>query len=211
MPYARRSRLAWELPRFAQSPHTVAMPAAGPTPPLMTAEELEHYPDRDKQVELIRGRLVVREPPGTLHGIIAANLTGFLSDFVRRNKLGVISAQDTGFKIATNPDTVRAPDVGFISQHRLGEVRSRGYAALAPDLVVEVLSPDDRPAEVLAKVADWLAAGTRLVWVIDPVRAEARIHREDGTISLVLQDGVLEGETVLPGFTCSLADVLRLG
>jgi Uma2 family endonuclease len=186
------------------------MPATGPTP-LMTAEELEHYPDRGKQVELIRGHLLVREPPGTLHGIVAGNLTGFLGDFVRKNRLGVVSAQDTGFKIASNPDTVRAPDVGFISRDRLGDVKARGYAALAPDLVVEVLSPDDRPAEVLAKVADWLAGGTRLVWVIDPARAQATIHREDGTIALIPPDGVLEGDDVLPGFTCLLADALRLG
>lgn len=177
----------------------------------MTAEELERYPDRDKQVELVRGRLVVREPPSTLHGIIAANLLGFLGDYVRRERLGVVCAQDTGFKIATKPDTVRAPDVGFISRKRLGEVPSRGYAALAPDLVAEVLSPEDRPAEVLTKVADWLAGGTRLVWVIDPMAAEARIHRGDGTLSLISSDGMLDGETVVPGFRCSLADILRIG
>jgi Uma2 family endonuclease len=177
----------------------------------MTAEELERYPLRDKQAELLRGRLVVREPPGTLHGLISGTLGLLLGGYVRRRALGMVCGQDTGFKIAANPDTVRAPDVAFISQDRLGTVPPRGYAPMAPDLAVEILSPDDRPAEVLVKVADWLEAGTRLVWVIDPVAAEARIHREDGTLSLVGVDGALEGETVIPGFRCALADVLRIG
>ncbi len=176
----------------------------------MTAEELERYPVRDKQTELVRGKLVVREPPGTAHGIIAGNLSTLLGEFVRRNRLGAVAGQGTGFKIAANPDTVRAPDVSFISRDRLARVPARGYAAMAPDLVVEILSPDDRPAEVLAMVSDWLAGGARVVWVIDPVREEARIHREDGTISLVSRDGSLGGQHLLPGFSCSLADLLPI-
>lgn len=182
-----------------------------PNSPLMTAEELEGYPIRDKQTELIRGRLVVREPPGSFHGAIASNLNCFLGEFVRRNGLGVVFAQDTGFKIAADPDTVRAPDVAFLGREQLGRLTPRGYAPVAPDLVAEVLSPDDRPAEVLAKVSDWLAGGTRLVWVIDPMREEARIYREDGTISLIAAGGILEGESVVPGFACSVAEVLRIG
>jgi Uma2 family endonuclease len=80
---------------------------------------------------------------------------------------------------------------------------------LAPDLVVEILSPEDRPAEYLAKVTQWLGAGTRLVWVIDPERAEAHIHRAEGRLTIVRGDEALDGEAVLPGFSCSLADILR--
>lgn len=82
-----------------------------------------------------------------------------------------------------------------------------GFAELAPDLVVEVLSPNDRPGEVLAKVADWLNAGSALVWVLDPVQRRARVYRADGSESFVGGDGVLEGEDVLPGLTFRLASL----
>jgi len=83
-----------------------------------------------------------------------------------------------------------------------------GYPALAPDLVVEVLSPGDRPGETLAKVADWLSAGSGLVWVIDPDRRQARVYRQDGTEALVTGDQALDGEVVVPGFSCPLEAIL---
>jgi Uma2 family endonuclease len=173
----------------------------------LTAAQVERLSLPGKQVELVRGRLVVREPPGTRHGAIAANLAYYLSDFVRRLEAGIILAQDTGFKIAADPDTVRAPDVAFLSRERVAQVPDRGYAPLAPDLVAEIVSPGE-PADVLAKVADWLAAGTRLVWVIDPERTEARIYRKDGSLRVLPAAGDLDGEDVLPGFVCRLKDVL---
>jgi Uma2 family endonuclease len=176
--------------------------------PLMTAEEVERISIPGKVTELVRGRLIVREPPGTHHGAIAANLAYYLSHFVRRHGSGAIFAQDTGFKIASDPDSVRAPDVAFVARERTGLIRSRGYAELAPDLLAEILSPDDRPAEVLAKVADWLAAGTRIVWVIDPQRRDARVYGQDGSLTVLGSDDSLEGEDVLPGFACSLKDIL---
>ena len=175
---------------------------------LVTAKEVQRISLPGKVTELVRGRLIVREPPGTHHGAIAANLAYYLSDFVRRHGSGAIFAQDTGFKIASDPDSVRAPDVAFVARERTGLIRSRGYAELAPDLLAEILSPDDRPAEVLAKVADWLAAGTTIVWVLDPERREARVYRQDGSLSVFGSDGSLDGEDVLPGFTCPLKDVL---
>ena len=175
---------------------------------LVTAHELEHLYLPNKQVELVRGRLVVREPPGTWHGAVSARLLRLLGNFVDQHRLGTLFAQETGFKIASYPDTVRGPDVAFVRGDQLDRIARRGYAELAPDLVAEVLSPDDRAAEVLAKVADWLGAGTRLVWVIDPQRSEARVHRADGSVSVVPEDGVLDGEDVVSGFTCPLREVL---
>jgi len=170
--------------------------------PLLTAADLERLTLPDKQVELIRGQLVVREPPGALHGAIAARLTHYLNAFVLPRQSGTVFAQDTGFHIARDPDTVRGPDVAFVARERLSEIPARGYAPVAPDLAVEVLSPGDRPGETLAKLADWLAAGSRLVWVVDPRRAEVHVYRRDGTLSVVGADGALDGEDVLPGFTC---------
>lgn len=175
---------------------------------LMTSEELQRLSLPDKHVELVRGRLLVAEPPGSWHGRISARLALRVGEYVQRHALGDIFAQDTGFKIAADPDTVRAPDLAFVARERMSLVARRGYAEMGPDLVVEVVSPDDRPGDVLAKVADWLDAGTLLVWVIDPERREARAHRRDGSLSLLDGHGTLDGEDVLPGFRCPLRDIL---
>jgi Uma2 family endonuclease len=175
---------------------------------LMTADELERLDLPGKSTELVRGRLIVREPPSSYHGHVAAKLLFVLGQHVYARNLGWLFGQDTGFRIGSNPDTVRAPDVAFTSKKRQPEIQKRGYGALAPDLVAEILSPDDRPGEVLSKVGDWLAAGVRLVFVIDPVRREVRVYRADGGQSVVTEGGRLDGEDVLPGFSCSLADFL---
>lgn len=175
----------------------------------VTARELERIEYPGKVTELVRGRLIVSEPPGTRHGVISANLATELAIYVRQHDAGLIVAQDTGFKIASDPDTVRAPDVAFVSAARAGSIPSRGYAELAPDLVVEVRSPDDRPAAILAKVADWLGAGVRLVWVLDPDRRQAQVYRPDGSLSILGAGDTLHGESVLPGFSCLLSRILN--
>lgn len=179
---------------------------AGPNPSQLSAEQLVHVSWPGKVTELIRGRLVVREPPGAQHGSVASRLTYYLGDFVYRKGLGVLFAQDTGFHIESNPDTVRAPDVAFLAQARAGALEVSGYARIAPDLVAEIVSPNDRPAEVRSKVADWIAAGVKLVWVIDPRRRMAHVHRSNGTVT----EGAttLDGEDVLPGFTRAVDDLL---
>jgi Uma2 family endonuclease len=177
-------------------------------PATMTAEDLLRLNIQDKRSELVRGRLVVREPAGLAHGVVASRIGERVAGFVRTHALGVVVAAETGFTLARDPDTVRAPDVGFIRADRVPNPIPRGYAQMAPDFVVEVLSPDDRPGEVLAKVADWLRAGTRLIWVVDPVRRSARAYRADGTELFVPDDASLDGEDVLPGFTLPLAAVL---
>lgn len=150
----------------------------------------------------------MREPAGYLHGAVAARLGKLLSNHVDDRGLGLVLAAETGFKLASDPDTVRAPDVAFIRKERLPNPPPSGYAELAPDLVVEVLSPDDRPGAVLAKVADWLEAGTRLVWVVDPERRCGRAYRADGSESLLTADQALDGEDVVPGFVCRLDCIL---
>lgn len=192
----------------------VAMPAERAyvpdmSPPgFMTADELLHVHLPDKRVELVRGVLVVREPSGYRHGEVTARLTKVLIDYADAHDLGHVLAGDSGFKLASNPDTVRGPDVAFIRRERLPHPSPVGYAGLAPDLVVEVLSPSDRAGEVLSKVADWLNAGTTLVWVVDPERRLVRVYRQDGGQGVVTADSALDGEDVLPGFSCPLATVL---
>ena len=176
-------------------------------PALMTAEELLNTSIPDKHVELVRGVLVVREPPGLRHGRVAVQFAVQLGGYVRAHDFGQVYVE-AGFKLARDPDTVRGPDVAFISRARLPDPEPVGYPDLAPDLVVEIVSPGDRPGEVLAKVADWLSAGTRLVWVVDPERRLARIYRRDGTEQIVTADQALDGEDVVPGFACPLSTVL---
>lgn len=177
------------------------------SPASMTADDLLHPNISDKRTELVRGRLIVREPAGWVHGVVAMKLGIKLGTHVERTGAGVVLAAETGFKLESNPDTVRAPDVAFVARDRIPEA-PRGFPALAPDLAVEVLSPDDRPGEVLAKIGDWLSAGTKLVWVVDPARRLARVYRADGSDGVVTVDGALDGEDLLPGFSCPLASLL---
>ena len=173
----------------------------------MTAEELLRLNVPDKRTELIRGRLVAREPGGARHGAVANRIAYRITAHVEVHDLGRVYAAETGFKIESDPDTVRAPDVAFIAKQRLPEVEPRGYAGWAPDLAVEVLAHDDHPADVLEKVAQWIKAGVRLVWVVDSERRTARVTRGDGSESLLGRNDALDGEQVLPGFVCPLVDL----
>lgn len=171
----------------------------------MTADQLEQLSLPGRQAELVRGVLVVREPPGALHGYVALRLAVALAGYVDTHDLGAVFAAETGFKLFAQPDTVRAPDVAFVAKARLPRPLPVGYPALAPDLAIEVRSPSDQMPDVAAKVADWLAAGTRLVWLVDPATRTAYVHRADGTVATVAASGALLGEAVVPGFACHLA------
>src|SRR5437763_6997807 len=174
---------------------------------LMTAEELLRLNLPDKRTELVRGRLVVRDPGGARHGAVANRVAYRITAHVETHKLGRVYAAETGFKIESDPDTVRAPDVAFIAKSRLPEVEPRGYPGWAPDLAVEVLAHDDHPAETLEKIAQWLKAGVRLVWVVDSEKRTVRVYRADGSESLLRSNDALEGEDVLPAFRCPLTDL----
>jgi len=174
---------------------------------LMTAEDLLQ-PGVPKHAQLVRGVLVVREPPGFRHGEVMVRLASELMRHVDAHNLGRVVAGDAGFKLQSQPDTVRGADIAFVSWDRLPQQSPVGFPSLGPDLVVEILSPGDRPGETLAKVADWLSAGTRVVWVLDAERHLARVYRADGTETTLDARGVLDGEDVLPGFSCALTAVL---
>ncbi|MEO7998896.1 MAG: Uma2 family endonuclease [Gemmatimonadaceae bacterium] len=187
-----------------------------PATDLMTAEQLLTYDSRGQRTELVRGRLVVKEPAGYRHGSVAGRVLVRIAVFLEGDQrarasahpLGDVLAAETGFTLQRRPDTVRAPDVAFVAWDRI-PVDRHGFAELAPDLAVEVLSPGDRAGDVLAKVSDWLTAGTSLVWVIDPARRLARVYRADGAESIVHEDSALEGEAVLPGFAMKLAELFE--
>jgi Uma2 family endonuclease len=176
--------------------------------PSVTAEELQRLRLPGKRTELVRGRLVVREPAGLRHGLIAGEIALTLGQYVKQRSLGRVCTAEPGFKLEREPDTVRAPDVAFIRSEKLPDPPPEGYAQLAPDLVVEVVSPNDRPGEVLAKVGDWLNAGTRMVWVVDPGPRRVRVYRADGSETVVSEEEALNGEDVVPGFRIPVASIL---
>ena len=175
---------------------------------LMTAEDLMANPVPDKCTELVAGRLVVREPPGYRHGDVAARLLIAIGTYAKTHQLGRVLAAESGFTLFRNPDTVRAPDVAFIRAERVPAKPMSTYPEFAPDLAVEVLSPSDRPGKVLEKIGDWLDAGTRLVWSVDPQRRLARVYRPDGSEVLLMANDSLDGETVLPGLIIRISDML---
>ena len=145
---------------------------------LFTAEELLRLPADGRRLELVKGKVYEMAPAGGEHGEVAGTALILLGSHIRNNRLGRVYAAETGFMLARDPDTVRAPDVAFVSTERLPEGRSpRSYPELAPDLAVEVISPNDRMREVLDKVANWLESGTRMVWLIDPIRRTVTVFR----------------------------------
>ena len=146
-------------------------------------------------------------PTGEQHNFVGANITFVVLDHVRRHGLGRCYLAEAGFLVGRDPDTVRAPDLAFVDRTRVAQIPRRGYAALAPDLVAEILSPDDRPGEVLAKLGEWLEAGVRLVWVIDPDRRVASVYRADGSVTTVSSDAEVDGEAVLRGFSFPLSEL----
>jgi len=168
----------------------------------MTADQLLALPDDDRRHELVAGSVVSEPPASFRHGDIAAEVFRRLIEFVRREDLGRVVSTETGFLLARDPDTVRAPDVAFVSHSRFQRAGAfRGYLPGPPDLAVEVLSPSERPADVHAKIGDYLAAGTRLVWMIDPSRRQVRIYRSLLQPSILDETAMLEGDDLLPGFS----------
>ncbi len=157
--------------------------------------------------ELVRGELVMMTPAGFEHGRISSRINARLARFAEERSLGMVTAGDSGFLIARDPDTVRAPDAAFIAMHRIPAETAAGFFPGAPDLAVEVVSPNDRASELLAKVQDWLEAGCQIVWVVDPALRTISVYRRDGEVSLLRAADVLTGEGVLPEFVVAVAEI----
>lgn len=175
----------------------------------MTAEELLYVSDPGHRYELVNGRLVVREPPGYRQGWVMTAVAAPLATFVRQHGLGVVLTGDAGFVLRRRPDTVRAPDVSFISRARLPDPETVSYAELAPDLAVEILSPSNTIANNEERFGDLLAAGTRLLWILDPDTEGAEVRGPQGRRTPIAPGGQLDGEDVVPGFRGALAQIFR--
>jgi Uma2 family endonuclease len=174
----------------------------------VTAEELIRMPDDGFRYELVGGELRRMTPAGSVHGRVAMNIGTALNNHVRAHSLGTVYAAETGFRLATDPDTVRTPDVAFVRRERLemvGEVE--GYWTGAPDLAVEVISLNDSHVEVEEKVFDWLEAGTKIVLAINPRRRSVTLYRSQSDITILTGTDVLDGGDVVPGFQVALQEI----
>ena len=176
------------------------------TQALMTAEALWLLPDDGNRHELIAGELRTMAPSGEVHGGLAATFTTYLNVHVMAQRLGRVFAAETGFLVATDPDTVLAPDVAFVRAERLVAAPS-GYHRGVPDLAVEIVSPNDRYTEVDEKVASWLAYGTLMVVVVNPRRRSLAVHCSATSVRQLTIDDRLDGEDVVPGWSLAVRDL----
>ena len=175
----------------------------------LTIEEFARLPEEGEyRSELVRGRIVRDQRPGARHGWLAGRLYVALDAWARESANG-IAAIETGFVLGDDPHpTVRGPDVAFIAAGRLGpEGIPTGFWRFAPDLAIEVVSPTDRASEVHAKVLDYLDAGTRSVWVVDPDSESVTMYRSRRDVRVLAAGDRLEDAEVLPGFGLAIAEL----
>jgi len=173
---------------------------------LVTADEFEHMGELGRYFELDRGVVVPVNPPGYDHGRIAVIIAARLLAFVQRNALGTVLVE-SGFTLFRDPDTVRGPDVSFVRRERLTLPRRSGWFEGAPDLAVEVRSPEDGLKHLLRKADEYLRSGARLAWVVDPAAKTCMVCRPGREQRTVTAEDALDGEDVLAGFSLPLAEL----
>ncbi len=173
-----------------------------------TVQDLLNLVETDYRYDLIRGELVEMAPAGGAHGEIAAGIIGRLWVHTTANDLGRVYTSETGFVFSHHPDTVLAPDAAFIRSDRVPD-RKSGFYEIAPDLVVEVLSPGDSARYVADKVMEYLDAGVRVIWIVDPPRRAVTVYRQDRSARILTSADELDGGDVLPGLSISVAAIFE--
>ena len=175
---------------------------------LLTADDLLRLSSQGVRGELVRGVLHETMAAGVNHGRVVVKLVLLLGAFIMPRRLGTLLASDTGVLLERDPDTVREPDIAYISSERLpiGE-DVPGYSEIVPDLVIEVVSPSNSLREVGDKALMWLEHGVRLAWIVHPVARTVDVYHPDGKILTLTENDTLDGGNVLPGFTCQVSDV----
>lgn len=178
--------------------------AANPT----TAEQLAKMPGDGKRYELINGELRMMSAAGGQHGRIAMRIGSMLEQHVRTKSLGEVFAAETGFLLSTNPDTVRAPDAAFVNTTAFEQIDEiRGFLPVAPDLVIEVVSPSDTSSQVEEKANAWIGYGVKLALVVDPDNRSIRAYREGGVIRTYFAGDTVDGSDVVTGWQFAVDDV----
>ncbi len=187
------------------------MPAL-PTSPIIekpasiTGEELYRMGDLGR-TELVRGVIVPRSPTGYPHGRVENQIGRLLGNFVSAQGVGEVVSGEVGVYTHRQPDTVRAPDVAFISNERLAQVKSKSYLDVAPELIVEVMSPDDAWGELMDKLEEYFAIGVRLIWVADPRKQRLYVYRSTTEVRQLNVGDTITGEDILPDFSVPVAEL----
>ena len=175
---------------------------------LLTADEFFRlYSHKDGRYELVDGEVVEMAPVNEQHGDTAFNISGAFYVYSRQRGIGR-GGVGTGYRVRQNPDIVRSPDVSFnLRSTHSGDGSSSGFVPGAPDIAVEIFSPSNTAAEIARKVSEYLAAGSRRVWVAYPSTRSVVVHRGDGPIITHTGDDVITDEELLPGFSLPLAGI----
>jgi|SRR3990172_1930792 len=168
----------------------------------VSVEEFWRLAHRLPRAELVGGQVIELVPPGVRHGVMALTLARRVDEHVAENSLGIVMV-DAGFILSTDPPTVRGPDIAVVLHPRVPSPLPVAFFPGPPDLAIEVLSPDDRPSEVAAKVTDYLRAGTQAVWVVDAQRQTLTAHTQGGATTYRREE-TLRGEPPLPEFELPL-------
>ena len=177
-----------------------------PTHHITTAKELLNAPADLGPCELVRGELIMMSPGKGRHAAVGMRIGRSLLNHVDANNLGEVFDSSAGYVLSRNPDTVREPDVSFLSRERFEGQDLDAFLEGAPDLAVEVLSPSNTAAEMRAKMDDYFGAGCRVVWIVDPLRRSVVIHRPDGSSKVLTEDDTLTAEELLPGFSATVRE-----
>ena len=180
--------------------------ATSTTRQVATEDDLRATLEDGQKYELVDGEIRV-SPAGDRHSLVAAQIVALLVPFVKQRKLGFVFGADAGFRLPSG--NVRSPDASFVALGRFPDNQvPDDWGSVAPDLAVEVVSPGDRPRHVLDKVGEYLEAGVRLVWVIDPRHERAVVYRSITDVRELGPHDSLDGGDVIPGFRFNLRDVL---
>lgn len=176
--------------------------------PVLTAEDLYTIPENGFRYELVRGVLRTMAFHDAEHGVVSLNIGCHLMFYARQHELGSTYAAGTGFHISSNPDSVLSPDVAFVAQDRVKTIIDRRkFVPFAPDLAVEVLSPEDNQNQAERRADDWLSAGSRAVTIVDPSNETVRIYLSSKKSVILNELDILEVPDIVPGWSISVAEI----
>jgi Uma2 family endonuclease len=184
------------------------VPSTRPRAKLITGEKLQAMGDIGP-CELIDGRIVPMVPTGNEHGVVEFNLGRHIGNFVAAHKLGWITGGEVGIYTRRSPDRVRGADIAFVSRERSSDRPSKGFLTVAPDLVVEIVSPDDRWQSIRDKLEEYFAIGVHRVWIVEPETRTVLVYRSVTEMRKLGEADLLTGEGVLEGFSLPVAELFE--
>ncbi len=176
------------------------------SPKPITGAELYQMPNTDL-TELVKGKIVDISPTGFFHGYIENNFDSILKAFVKQHNLGLVMVGEVGLYTNRNPDTVRGADVIFISHQQMAKIKSQSYLDVAPELIVEIMSPNDTWSGVMTKLEEYFNCGVLAVWVVDPAKKQLYVYHSLTTVTRFTVNDVLTDDKALPNFEIALVDI----